>query len=230
MSEAVEVERPAWRISFRLLMGVVLGLVLVALVAGRYVYKRYGGYTPLALVHVPSGMRYRARVELGDQKRVAALTPLLNALDPRHSRLPSLEQKLGVSAAAAHEVAFGNGPDPFDFVVVLGLQLQAGTGLSAAKALCEVLDGDGIHAEPTKPTDEAAAACRLAGGGLVAGTPDGAVVIASRPELVKGLLGLPDIGDRLGFSGPSVRGGAPEIGELAREASTLGQRISAKYP
>jgi hypothetical protein len=231
MSQAALLERPAWRISFRGLMLVVLGLSLVALVAGRYVYQRYGGYTPLALVHVPPGMRYRARVELGDQARLAALMPLLDALDPRRSRLPALEQKLGVSAAtAAHEVAFGRGADPSDFVVVLGLQLQAGTGLSAAKALCEVLNADGIRAQPNLPSDDAAAACRLAGGGLVAGTPDGALVVASRPELVKGLLGLPDIGDRLGFSGPSVRGGAPEIPELAREASMLGQRIAAQYP
>src|SRR4051812_45875936 len=107
MSEAAVVERPAWRISFRGLMLVVLGLSLVALVAGRYVYTRYGGYTPLALVHVPAGMRYRARVQLGDRARVAALRPLFDALDPRRSRLPALEKKLGISAAtAAHEVAF----------------------------------------------------------------------------------------------------------------------------
>jgi hypothetical protein len=60
--------------------------------------------------------------------------------------------------------------------------------------------------------------------------PDGSVVVASRAELVKGLLGMPDIGDRLGFSGPSERGAAPEVGELGREASTLAQRVSAKYP
>jgi hypothetical protein len=55
-------------------------------------------------------------------------------------------------------------------------------------------------------------------------------VVASRPELVKGLLVMPDLGDRLGFSGPSVRGAAPEVAELGREASTLAQRLSAKYP
>ena len=49
-------------------------------------------------------------------------------------------------------------------------------------------------------------------------------------ELVKGLLVMPDLGDRLGFSGPSVRGAAPEVAELGREASTLAQRLSAKYP
>jgi hypothetical protein len=224
MSEAV-VERPAWRISFRGLAGVVLALSLVAIVAGRYIYVRYGGYKPLALAHVPQTMRYRARVELGDEKRVQAIAPLLTMLDPRHLRLPALEQKLGVSAKqVAHEVAFGVGPDPYDFVLVFGLQPQAGTGLPPAKALCEVLAGDGIHTEPVEN------GCRLADGGLIAETSDGSVVVASRAELVKGLLGMPDIGDRLGFSGPSVRGVAPRIDELGREASTLAQRLSSKYP
>lgn len=197
----------------------------MAFVAGRYVYKNYGGYRPLALVHVPPTVRYRARVDLGDAKRVEAVRPLLNALDPRNERLPALEKKLGVSLkSAAHEFALGVGPDPFDFVLVLGLQLQAGTGLPAAKALCEVLAGDGIRSQPTD------SGCRLEDGAVVGGTPDGALVLASRGELIKGLLEMPDLGDRLGFSGPSVRGAAPEVGELARETSTLVQRLSAKYP
>jgi hypothetical protein len=230
MNEAV-VERPAWRISFRLLMGIALGLALVALIAGRHIYKRYGGYQPLALAHVPQTARYRARVDLSDTPRVAAVAPLLNALDPRHTRVPALERKLGVSLKqAAHEVAFGVGPDPFDFVLVLGLQLQAGTGLPAATALCEVLSSDGIRSEPTQGSDGAVSGCRMADGAIVAGTPEGALVVASRAELVKGLLGRPDLGDRLGFSGPSVRGVAPEVKELGRETSTLVQRLSAKYP
>jgi hypothetical protein len=224
MSEAV-VERPAWRISFRGLAGIVLGLSLVAIVAGRYIYVRYGGYKPLALAHVPQTMRYRARVELGDERRVEAIAPLLTMLDPRRVRLPALEQKLGVSAKqAAHELAFGVGPEPDDFVLVFGLQLQAGTGLPPAKALCEVLASDGIRTEPSED------GCRFADGGLIAGTTDGSVVVASSAELVKGLLGMPDIGDRLGFSGPSVRGVAPKVDELGREASTLAQRLSSKYP
>ena len=223
MSEAVE--RPAWRISFRGLALIVLGLALVAIVAGRYIYVRYGGYRPLALAHVPQDMRYRARVELSDAPRVEAIAPLLTMLDRRHVRLPALEQKLAVSAKqVAHELAFGVGPDPFDFVLVFGLKLPAGTGLSPAKAVCDVLAGDGIRSEPT------AEGCRIEDGGLVAETDDGAVVVASKAELVKGLLGTPDLGDRLGFSGPSVRGVAPKIDELGREASTLAQRLSAKYP
>ncbi len=219
------VERPSVRISFRLLISIALGLAVIAFVAGRHVYKRYGGYRPLALVHVPPTVRYRARVDLNDTPRVAALEPLLNALDPRHTRLPALEQKLGVSLKqVAHEVALGVGPDPFDFVLVLGLQLEAGTGLPAAKALCEVLNGDGIRSQPT-PTG-----CRLEDGAIVGGTPDGALVLASRVELVKGLLKMPELGDRLGFSGPSVRGAAPEVTELGRETSTLVRRLTAKYP
>jgi hypothetical protein len=219
------VDRPSVRISFRLLAGIALGLALVAFMAGRHIYKRYGGYRPLALVHVPPTVRYRARVDLGDAKRVEAVLPLLHALDPRHERLPALEKKLGVSLkSAAHELALGVGPDPFDFVLVLGLQLQAGTGLPAAKALCEVLASDGIRSQSTDT------GCRLEDGAVVGGTPDGALVLASRGELIKGLLGMPDLGDRLGFSGPSVRGAAPDPVELARETSTLVQRISAKYP
>lgn len=224
MSEAV-VDRPAWRISFRWLVAVALGLAAVAFVAGRYVYFEYGGYRPLALAHVPQTMRYRARVELSDTPRVTAIEPLLKMLDPRGTRLPALEKKLGTSPLkAAHELAFGAGPDPFDFVLVWGLQLQAGPGLPPAQALCEVLAADGIRTRPTE------AGCRFDEEGLVAGTVDGAVVVASRADLVKGLLGMPDIGDRLGFSGPSVRGVAPEPDELGREASTLAQRISVKYP
>lgn len=197
----------------------------MAFVAGRHIYFEYGGYRPLALAHVPQTMRYRARVELSDTPRVTAIEPLLKMLDPRGTRLRALEQKLGTSPRqAAHELAFGAGPDPFDFVLVWGLQRQAGTGLPPAKALCEVLSEEGIRTESTE------AGCRFAGEGLVAQTPGGAVVIASRAELVKGMLGRPDIGDRLGFSGPSVRGVAPDPDELGREAATLAQRISAKYP
>jgi hypothetical protein len=223
MNEAVE--RPAWRISFRLLVAIMLGLALIALVAGRQIYTRYGGYRPLALVHVPATVRYRARVDLNDTRRAQAIEPLLNALDPRHTREPALALKLGAPLKqVAREVAFGVGPDPFDFVVVLGLQLQAGTGLPAAKALCEVLAGEGIQSVPTDT------GCRLPDGAIVGGAPDGALLVASRAELVKGLLVMPDLGDRLGFSGPSVRGAAPEVSELGREASTLAQRLSAKYP
>jgi hypothetical protein len=227
MSAAIHgaVDRPSVRISFRLLAGIAIGLAFVAFMAGRHIYKRYGGYRPLALVHVPPTVRYRARVDLGDAKRVDAVLPLLHALDPRQQRLPALEKKLGVSLkSAAREFALGVGPDPFDFVLVLGLQLQAGTGLPAAKALCEVLVSDGIRLQPTDT------GCRLEDGAVVGGTPDGALVLASRAELIKGLLQMPDLGDRLGFSGPSVRGAAPEVTELARETSTLVQRIAAKYP
>jgi hypothetical protein len=90
--------------------------------------------------------------------------------------------------------------------------------------LCEVLASDGIRSQPTET------GCRLLGGAIVAKTADGALVIASRAELLKGMLAMPDIGDRLGFSGPSVRGVAPKVDELSREASTLAQRLSAKYP
>lgn len=224
MSEAV-IDRPAWRISFRGLLAIALGLAAVAFVAGRYVYFNYGGYRPLALAHVPQTMRYRARVELSDPERAPALGPLLRSLDSRHVRLPALERKLGVSApAVVRELAIGAGPDPFDFVLVFGLQLQAGTGLTPAQAVCEVLREDGIRAEPSGN------GCLWGDGGIVASTPEGALVIASRAALVRDVLGTPDIGDRLGFSGPSVRGVAPEPGELGREASTLAQRISAKYP
>lgn len=224
MSEGVA-DRPAWRISFRWLAAIALGLAAIAFVAGRYVYLKYGGYRPLALAHVPQTMRYRARVELSDPKRVPAIEPLLNALDPRHTRLPALERKLGVSArAVAHELAFGAGPEPYDFVVVLGLALPAGASLSPAQALCGVLADEQRRPEPTT------SGCRLPDGAIVAATPDGALVVASSAELVKDSLGLPDIGDRLGFSGPSVRGVAPEVAALGREASTLAQRLSAKYP
>ena len=223
MNDAVE--RPSVRISFRLMMSIALGLAVVAFVAGRQIYTRFGGYRPLALVHVPPTVRYRARVDLTDAQRVAAIAPLLGALDPRHTRVLAFEQKLGVSLKqAAREVAFGVGPAPFDFVLVLGLQLQAGAGLPAAKAWCEVLGGDGYRSQATET------GCRLEDGTVVGGTPDGAVVVASRAELLKGLLDMPDLGDRLGFSGPSVRGAAPEVGELGRETSALAQRLAAKYP
>ncbi len=218
-------ERPAWRISFRWLCAVALGLALVAFVAGRYVYFTYGGYRPLALAHVPQTMRFRARVELTDVKRAPALAPLLNALDPRHVRLAAVEKKLGVSAqAVVREVALGAGPEPFDFVLVFGLQRQAGTDLPPEKAVCEALAEDGVVAE--LKTD----GCHWGDGGIAASTPEGALVVASRKELVKDVMGTPDIGDRLGFSGPSVRGVAPDPADLGREVSTLAQRISAKYP
>lgn len=223
-SEPAAPERPAWRVSFRSLMLIVLGISAVAVIAGRYVFVRYGGYRPLALAHVPQTMRYRARVETGDQARMLAIAPLLTALDPRHVRLPAIEKRLGVSARqVVHEVAFGAGPEPPDFVVVLGLQLQAETGLPPAKAICEALSSDGIRSEPTDT------GCRF-GTGIVTSTAEGAVVVASDARLVKDLLGTPDLGDRLGFSGPSVRGVAPKVDELSREATLLAQRLLSQYP
>lgn len=223
-SEPAAMERPAWRVSFRTLMLIVLGISVVAVVAGRYVFVRYGGYRPLALAHVPQAMRYRARVETSDQPRMEAIAPLLTALDPRHIRLPAIEKSLGVSARqVVHEVAFGAGPNPPDFVLVLGLQLQAETGLPPAKAVCEALGGDGIRPEPT------ATGCRF-GSAIVTSTEEGALVIASDARLVKDLLGTPDLGDRLGFSGPSVRGVAPKVDELGREATLLAQRLLSQYP
>jgi hypothetical protein len=221
----VAAERPSLRISFRLLMAIVLGLALVAFVAGRWVYRTYGGYRPVALVHVPQTMRYRARVELGDAARVQAIHPLLVALDPRHVRLPALERKLGAPLpSVVREVAFGAGPTPTDFVLVFGLQVAAERASSLAQMLCEVLAGDGIQSQPSE------GGCRLAGGAIVANSLDGMVVVASQEELVKGLLGRPDIGDRLGFSGPSVRGVAPKADELGREAQQLAQLLGLKYP
>jgi hypothetical protein len=219
------VERPSFRVSFRLLAGVAIGLALIAFTGGRFVYERYGGYRPMALMHVPQTMRYRARIELGDAERRPAVAPLLTALDPRGDRLPALEKKLGLTATSVRELAFGVGPEPHDFVLVFGLQLKDGaTPPAVAKAVCEVLAEGGIRSEPSD------SGCRLQDGALVAGTPDGTLVLASRAELVKDLLGRADIGDRLGFSGPSVRGVAPEVPELGREAATLAQRLTAKYP
>jgi len=218
-------ERPSIRVTFRSLALFVAGLVVVAVVAGRYIYHRYGGYRPLALAHVPQDMRYRARVESNDVDRVRAIAPLLSALDPRGVRLPELEKKLGTEVRqVVREVAFGIGAQPSDFVLVFGLQLQAETGLPPAQILCEVLGRDGIRSEPTE------SGCLLSGGTLVAKSAEGSVVVASRAELVKGLLGMPDIGDRLGFSGPSVRGVAPETAALAAEAATLAKELRAKYP
>lgn len=221
----VAAERPSLRISFRWLMALVLGLALLAFVAGRWVYRTYGGYRPVALVHVPQTMRYRARVELGDAERVQALHPLLVALDPRHVRLPAVERKLGAPLPSlARELAFGVGPTPTDFVLVFGLQVSPERASTLAQALCEVLSGDGIQSQPSE------SGCRLAGGAIVANSLDGMVVVASQEDLVKDLLGRPDIGDRLGFSGPSVRGVAPKLDELGREAQQLAQLLGLKYP
>ncbi len=223
MSEAVE--RPSVRWRFRWIVATALGLALLALLGGREVYVRYGGYRPLALVHVPASMRYRARVELGDAARLPALARLLSSLDPRGVRLAALERRLGVqSAVVARELAFGAGPGRDDFVLVFGLQLQAGTGLATAKSVCETLREDGIRSEPTDN------GCRLAGGAVLGVAPDGSLVLGSREPLVKDWLSRPEIGDRLGFSGPSVRGAAPDPAELAVEAGALAELIRARYP
>jgi len=223
MNDAIE--RPSPRLSFQLLVAIALGLALVAFIAGREIYVRYGGYRPLALVHVPSDMRYRARVELGDPKRAPALAPLFSALDPRGTRLLELERRLGVKGSdVVRELAFGVGPKPADFVVVFGLQLQAQAGLPTAKVVCEVLHDEGIPSELTTT------GCRLRDGMLLGATPAGALLIASRESLVKDLLNRPEMGDRLGFSGPSVRGAAPDPADVAREAAALAQLVATKYP
>lgn len=213
-------ERPTWRISFRALVLTVLGLALLALIAGRYVYQRYGRYTPLALTHVPADLRYRARVDFGDAPRMSAIAPLLSALDPRETRRAALARGLGLPPGeAVREIAFGSGTNPGDFVIVLGLAAQAKTGMPAASALCAQLATEGIRSEPTTR------GCVLERGLLIAGTPDGALVVASRKGLVEPLLEAPDIGDRLGFSGPSPRGAAPEPGELRAEAAQLAEQV-----
>ena len=218
-------QRPGVRMPFRWLVALALGLALIAFVAGRRIYERYGGYRPLALMHVPQTMRYRARVELTDAERMPALAPLLAALDPRGARRSVLAASWGESTlGSARELAFGVGPGPEDFVLVLGLQLQAETGLPPLRAVCDALEKDGIRSQPSER------GCTLADGAIVAGTPDGMVVVASRPELVMGLLERPEIGDRLGFSGPSVRGVAPELPELEREARALARLIATRYP
>lgn len=204
-------------------MAVALGLAAVAFLGGRYIYANYGDYRPLALAHVPQTMRYRARVDLEDARRVPALRPLVDALDPRGERRAALARKLGAGwQRAAREAAFGVGPGPSDFVLVLGLQLQAGTSLHPAGALCEIMAEEGLRGEETPR------GCLLRDGGLLSSTPDGALVLASRAELVRGLLERPEIGDRLGFSGPSVRGVAPEVGELEREARALASLLAAR--
>ena len=171
------------------------------------------------------GELIREAREKVDAARMAAIEPLLTALDPRHVRLPAIEQKLGAGARSrVREVAFGAGPEPTDFVVVLGLQPQAETGLPPAQAVCAALELDGLHPEAS------GGGCRLGKGAIVAQTEDGHLVVASKESLVKDLLGTPDLGDRLGFSGPSVRGVAPEVGELSRESSQLAQRVLALYP
>jgi hypothetical protein len=229
MSEAAmndAAERPGWRVSFRQLATTVAVLTAIAVVAGRYVYVRYGGYRPLALAHVPQTMRYRARVGFGDPSRAPLIAPLLAALDPRGTRLAALERKWGTKAdSVARELAFGAGPDPADFVLVLGLQPRGGAaGAPAVRALCEVLGEEGIRLE-TMPRG-----CRLSDGTMVAETAEGAVLLAAREELVNGLLGVPDLGDRLGFSGPSARGTAPEPAELGKEARALAEYLARRYP
>lgn len=224
MSEAA-LDRPALRLPFRWLILIALGLAGVAFVAGRHLYKEQGGYRPLALMHVPQTLRYRARVDLDDSNRVPQVAPLLAALDASGARRRAVSRVLGEPVeSVAREVAFGVGATPSDFVIVLGLQLQTEPGLQPNRELCRALAEAGLSARP------AGDGCRLADGSLVAQTPDGSLVLASSPGLVKDLLVRPEIGDRLGFSGPSVRGAAPEPRELEREAAGLAGVLRARYP
>jgi hypothetical protein len=193
-------------------------------VGGRHIYKRQAGYRPLALMHVPQTMRYRARVEVHDAKRAPLIAPLLAALDPHGRRQAGFQEKLGSALhRVVREAAFGVGASPSDFVLVLGLQLKVGARVEPGKALCEVLADDGLRVEPRE------SGCLLPDGSLVAEALDGMLLLASRPELVKDLLGRPELGDRMGFSGPSVRGVAPEVAELEREAKGLAPVLAAKY-
>jgi hypothetical protein len=217
-------ERPSVLLPFRWLVLGALGLAVVAFTGGRYLFQRYGGYRPLALMHVPQTLRYRARVEVNDPQRAPLILPLLDALDPQGRRKSSFQERLGTSlGGVVREVAFGVGASPSEFVLVLGLQLGGGVN-HPGKALCDALRSDGLKLEPNE------AGCRLADGSLVAQTADGALLLSSRPALVKDLLGRAEIGDRLGFSGPSVRGVAPEVEDLQREVATLSQALAAKYP
>jgi hypothetical protein len=169
-------------------------------------------------------MRYRARVEVHDAKRAPLIAPLLSAVDPQGQRWAGLEQKLGSSLRLdTREVAFGAGTKPSDFVLVLGLELKGGARVQPGKALCEVLAGEGLRVEPRET------GCLLPDGSLLAEALDGTLVLASRPELVKDLLGRPEIGDRMGFAGPSVRGVAPEVKELEREVAALSQVLAVRY-
>jgi hypothetical protein len=223
MNEAAA-ERPAVRLPFRWLVAIALGFAVVAFVGGRYIFKRHGGYRPIALAHVPQTMRYRARVEVHDAARAPLLAPLLTALDPSGRRWAGLQGRVGSSLRlVTREVAFGAGTNPSDFVLVLGMQLPVGARVRPAKALCEVLAWDGMKVEQRD------SGCLLPDGSLLADALDGMLVLASRPELVKDLLGVPELGDRMGFSGPSVRGVAPEVEELRREVNALSQVLAPRY-
>lgn len=223
MNQAV-VERPAVRLRFRWLVGIALGLAVIAFVGGRYIFRRHGGYRPLALMHVPQTMRYRARVEVHDAKRAPLIAPLLAALDPSGRRWAGFQRRLGSTPRlVTREIAFGAGTSPSDFVMVLGLQLDVGARVQPGRALCEVLLGDGMRVALRE------SGCLLPDGSLLAEALDGSVVLASRPELVKDLLGRPEIGDRMGFAGPSVRGAAPEVKELEREVAALSQVLAVRY-
>jgi hypothetical protein len=223
MNEAAA-ERPAIRLPFRWLLTIALGFALIAFVGGRYIFKRHGGYRPIALAHVPQTMRYRARVEVHDAQRAPLVAPLLTALDPSGSRRAGLEGRVGSALGpVTREVAFGAGTNPSDFVLVLGTQLHAEARVQPAKALCEVLAQEGMKVEHRD------SGCLLPDGSLLAEALDGMLVLASRPELVKDLLGRAELGDRMGFSGPSVRGVAPEVEELRREVTALSQVVAARY-
>lgn len=225
MSEAV-LERPALRVPFRWLVAVALGLAVVAFFGGRHIYHRYGGYRPLALMHVPQTMRYRARINLKDDpRRLAAAGLIFRALDGRQTRGPALERQLGAGFhEAARELAFGVGEGPGELVVVVGFKLDDSSTLRLAKSVCEAAAADGLGATATDR------GCRLADGSLIAATLDGSVLLASQPSLVKDLLGRAEIGDRLGFAGPSVRGAAPELKQLEDEASKVAATLSSRYP
>jgi hypothetical protein len=218
---AERAERPGLKLSPAWILVIALALAAAAFMAGRHLYARYGTYRPIALMHVASEMRYRARVDLEDTQRMQALAPLLAALDPRGTRLRALERR---SNASVRELALGIGTQPSDFVLVIGLQLQAGSSLPPSKALCDVLREDGIRSEPSPR------GCRFSDGTVVAEAASGALLVASREGLIRAHLGRPEIGDRIGFSGPSVRGTAPDIAELRREAAALGRVLAPNYP
>ncbi|MFZ5891425.1 MAG: hypothetical protein ACOY0T_10270 [Myxococcota bacterium] len=211
--------------SFRIVALIFMAVLVLGLVAGFIVYRKYVAYEPKVAAHVPAMARAALRVDL---THVMFYEPFRRSLFPvadrfaqgvrsRRERLDALGVRVN---SDIREVLALQGPGANDWALVLGGRLPRGL---VARSLAAVLREEG------RQVKEASGTYSLPETGLAfAEAADGAFVLASSeaalaPALV---VGQPDPILAAGSGGVVVRNGTlpPPLGALTasfRAGSTV---------
>jgi len=222
------------RSRFDFLAGAALALGLVSVLAGSLRVRALRRLSAAgAGARAQRNALPEARVDLGDQGRAwRRFDRCFMALDPRGKAPTSRRKRAGAGLWAGGLQRSGVSAAGRILSIsswCWGLQLQAETGpYQQPKRLCGRRSA-AMGFTRKRPTPAAQLKEGRVRGGVTAGR--WASVIASRPELVKGLLGMPDIGDRLGFLRAfRARYGTRAAGARSAKPRPLAQRNFRQIP